>query len=223
MQKTIFALTTLAVLGLNAWGAEMAGTWKMSAQAPDGNTHTFDMILKQSAGKYEGTLVSEHGTLPMQEIAVTDADLAFKITMDAGPIAFKLKQDGNAMKGNLTLPDGGTGPVAGTRDGAAAAATATAAADATGKWKVVSKDAEGTETHSTLDLKQDGSKLSGLLILDSGDEAPISQGTIDGATFSFKIETGDGAYNVTGKIDGSTVKGSFTTPNGSKGEFSGSK
>lgn len=222
MKKTVFALSSLLALTLSAFGAGVTGTWKMSAVIPDGSTHAFDLILNQADGKYEGKVISEQGSLPMQEIAVTEADLAFKITMDFGPIAFKLKQDGDAMKGNLTMPDGGTGSVSGTRDGAAAT-TATSALDATGKWKVVSKDAEGNETRSTLDLKQDGTKLTGTLLLDSGDEAPISEGTVDGATVTFKIATGDGAYAVTGKIDGSTVKGTFVTPNGTKGEFSGTK
>ncbi|WP_321478255.1 hypothetical protein [uncultured Paludibaculum sp.] len=225
MLKTIFTLTSLFVLSLNAFAAGVTGTWKMSAQAPDGNTHKFDLVLKESGGKYDGSLVGEQGTLPLQDVAVTNDDVAFKITMDFGQIAFKLKQDGDAMKGNLTLPDGGTGPVTGTRDGASAApaAATTTSSSATGKWKVVAKDSEGNETRSTLDLKQDGAKLTGVILLESGDEAPISDGTVDGAEFAFKIPTGDGAFMVKGKVDGATVKGTYQTPNGTKGEFNGSK
>lgn len=225
MFKTIFTLTSLFVLSLNAFAAGVTGTWKMSAQAPDGNTHKFDLVIKEASGKFDGALVSEQGSLPLQDLAVTAEDVAFKITMDFGQIAFKLKQDGDAMKGNLVLPDGSTGPVTGNRDGASAApaATPTAASDATGKWKVVSKDSEGREMKSTLDLKQDGTKLTGQIIMESGDEAPISDGTVDGSTITFKIPTGEGAFSVTGKIEGTTVKGTFQTPNGTKGSFSGSK
>ncbi|QOY89724.1 hypothetical protein [Paludibaculum fermentans] len=76
---------------------------------------------------------------------------------------------------------------------------------------------------STLDLKQDGSKLTGNIILESGDEAPISDGTVDAGAFSFKIPTGEGSFSVSGKIEGTAVKGTFQTPNGTKGSFSGSK
>jgi len=216
--KTLLKTTlSLLLLAAGAFAADLAGTWKMSADGPDGNNYKFDLQVKQADGKYSGALVSERGSIPMLEVAVNGADLAFKIEMEFGVISFKLKQDGDVLKGQLSTADGMTGPVNGKRDGAAAAPALT------GKWKITAKDAEGNVINATFDLKQNGADLNGEIILESGDTAPISQGKVDGDKVTFKLPTPDGEFAITGSVSGAEIKGTYKTPNGSNGTFSGKK
>jgi len=218
--KTSLAILTLAAC---AWAAPVTGKWKVTANAPDGNTYNVDLVVKDEGGKLTAVLESERGSMPLQEVALNNDELTFKLVMDMGAIPFKLKVDGDTMKGTLTTPDGASGSVTGKRDGAAApAAAATSAVSAAGTWKVESKDAEGNVMKVSIELKQDGAKLTGQVVVENGDAAPISDGKIEGNAFSFKIQA-DGEFEVMGTVEGDQVKGTFKTPNGSKGTFSGKK
>jgi hypothetical protein len=218
--KTLLVICALAATAL---AANVTGKWKMTANAPDGNTHNVELVVKEEAGKLTGSLETERGSMPLQEVVLNNDELTFKLVLDMGAIPFKLKVDGDTMKGTLTSPDGATGTVTAKRDGAAApAGTPAAAVSATGKWKVVSKDPEGNEMKVTLDLQQDGDKITGQIMMENGDVAPVSDGKITGNEFKFKIQA-DGEFEVTGTISGNEVKGTYKTPNGSKGSFAGSK
>lgn len=220
--KSLRILTVMLSLTVAAWADGVVGKWKVTANAPDGNTYNVDLVVKEEGGKLAGTLESERGTMPLQEVAFNSGELTFKLEIGSGPIPFKLKVDGDTMKGTLTTPDGATGAVTGKRDGAAAPAAAAPAVSATGKWKIESKDAEGNTMRVTIELQQDGEKLTGQLTTENGDVAPIAEGRISGSDFSFKIQA-DGEFVVKGTVSGEGVKGTYTTPNGSKGTFTGTK
>jgi hypothetical protein len=212
------------VLSLTAavWADGVTGKWKVTANAPDGNTYNVDLVVKDEGGKLAAALESERGTMPLQEVAFNNGELTFKLEIGSGPIPFKLKVDGDTLKGTLTAPDGTTGSVTGKRDGAAAQAASAAAAQVAGKWKIESKDAEGNTMRVTIELQQDGEKLTGQVTTENGDVAPIADGKISGSEFSFKIQA-DGEFVVKGTVSESGVKGTYTTPNGSKGTFTGTK
>lgn len=223
--KFLKVLAVLASLSAAAWAGGVTGKWKVTASAPDGNTYNVDLVVKEDGGKLTGALESERGTMPLQDVAFANDELTFKLEIGSGPIPFKLKVDGDTLKGTLTAPDGATGAVTGKRDGAAAAAAPAAAAatsTATGKWKVSSKDAEGNTMRVTLELQQDGEKLTGQLTTEGGDVAPIADGKVSGSEFSFKIQA-EGEFLVKGTVSGNEVKGTYTTPNGAKGSFTGTK
>lgn len=205
-----------------AWAGGVAGKWKMTASAPDGNTYKVELVVKEDGGKLAATLESERGTMPLEEVALNGGELTFKLEFGSGPIPFKLKVDGDTMKGTLTLPNGGTGSVTAAREGAGEPAAAAATATVAGKWQISSKDAEGNQIKATLELKQDGEKLSGQIALENGDAAPVSDGKISGGEFTFKI-TGEGEYEVSGSVSGGQMKGTYKTPNGSKGTFTGTR
>lgn len=222
MKKILSIVFAACMISTVATAADFPGTWKMSAVAPDGNTYKFDLVVKEEAGKLTGRVVSEQGTIPLQAVAANGEELSFTMPYEIGPIAFKLKQAGNALNGTLTIPDGATGTVTGSKQAGAAAAAQTSL-NVSGKWKISSKDAEGREMRVTLDLKQDGAKISGEMTTDNGDVVPISEGKLEGDQISFKIPTDEGSFAVTGKISGSEVKGTYKSPNGSTGNFSGTK
>ncbi len=110
---TLFAVLLVASL---AFGADPTGTWKMTAEGPDGNTYKFDLMIKSDNGALTGTAANADGTIPLQDVAFKESELSFQLFYDpAGMITFKLKLDGNALKGTLTTQDGDTGTVTGAR------------------------------------------------------------------------------------------------------------
>ncbi|MBI5084587.1 MAG: hypothetical protein HZB13_08325 [Acidobacteria bacterium] len=221
--KTFSSIVALLALSLPALAGGVAGKWKMSANAPDGNTYKFDLIVKDEAGKLSASLNSERGVMPLKDVALTGDDFTFKLSLDMGDLPFKLKLDGDSLKGTVTTPDGASGTVSATRDEAAAAAPAQAApASASGKWKVIAKVGEDREISYTLDLKQDGAKLTGEIGNDEG-MLPITEGKADGAQISFKVTTEEGVYAITGTVNGKEVKGTYKAPNGTGGTFTATK
>jgi hypothetical protein len=84
------------------------------------------------------------------------------------------------------------------------------AADASGTWtwKIARGD---QEFELTMDLKQDGEKLTGSLALPTGDSIDIKEGSLKNDELSFNVEF-DRNGNVRvmkykGKLDGDTIKG----------------
>ncbi len=222
----VFRLTlALAASMALGFSADVAGTWKMSADAPDG-VHKFDLVVKEAGGAYTARVQSDEmgGSLDMQEVAFKDGTLTFKLPYGGvGLIDFKLKVDADSLKGSFTTPQGDSGTVDGKRDKGAAPAAASGAGsvNVTGKWKLVAKAPGGGDIPATLELKQEGSKVSGEISTDAG-EAPISDGKVEGSQFSFKIPRGDGTYEVTGTVTGSEYKGEYKGPSGG-GTFTASK
>ena len=221
MKKSMFLVLAACMISSAATAADFPGKWKMSAEGPDGNTYKFDLVVKDESGKLSASVVSERGTVPVQDLAATGDELSFKMPYEIGPIAFKLKQTGNSLKGMLTIPDGATGAVTGTKEESAAAAQASL--NVSGKWKISSTDADGRQMRVTLDLKQDGSKLTGEMTTDNGDVIPIAEGKLEGDQISFKIPTDEGSIAVVGKITNSEVKGTYKTGNGTTGSYTGTK
>ena len=194
-------------------GADVAGRWKLAANAPDGNTYNVTLVVKEEGGKLAGVLDSERGQMPLQNVVYANGELRFDLVLDMGVIPFRLKIDGDKISGALTAPDGSTGSVTGQREASASPAAAA------GKWEVTATDPDGTSRRATLELKQDGEKLSGQIVLDSGETLPLSAGKVSADAVSFRIFIGDGDIDVTGKIAGDTVAGEYTMPGGEKGRF----
>lgn len=202
------------------------GKWKMAANAPDGNTYNFDLIVKDEGGKPSAMLSSERGEMPLQDVTLKGDELGFKLVMDMGPIAFSLKADGDNIAGTLILLDSTAGKVTGKRDGAAAAPAAAAAAtamSAAGKWKVVTKSPEGGEIKVTMDITETAGKYSGQVTTENGDVAPVTDITLEGDVFSFKVPTDEGAWAGTGTMTSNEIKGTVKAPNGTNMTFVATK
>lgn len=203
----------LSVFTTACFASDVAGRWKLAANAPDGNTYNVTLVLKDEGGKLAGTLDSERGQMPLANVAYANGELRFDLMLDMGAIPFRLKIDGDKVTGTLTAPDGSTGSVTGQREASAASASAA------GKWEISATDPDGTVRRATLDVKQDGEKLTGQIAMDSGDTLPISAGKVSADAMSFRIPIGDGDIVVTGRISGDTVTGEYTIPTGEKGKF----
>jgi hypothetical protein len=85
-----------------------------------------------------------------------------------------------------------------------------AAEDATGTWKW-SATFNNNTVESTLKLKQEGEKLTGVYIGRNNTESPIEDGTIKGDAVSFKIvrEFNGNKFTMkySGTLSGDTIKG----------------
>ncbi len=117
MRKALLISFTLIFFACLAYGADPAGTWKMTADAPDGNIYKFDLTIKNENGKLTGTAGNaDLGTLKLDEVEFAGNQLSFKVMYEpVGPITFKLRLDGDTLKGTLVTPDGDSGTVAGNR------------------------------------------------------------------------------------------------------------
>jgi hypothetical protein len=95
-------------------------------------------------------------------------------------------------------------------------------ANVAGKWQMSWQGRDGAK-QATLQLQQDGSKLTGTLNGDRG-STPIT-GSINGNTISFSTQ-GQGRRNFTmvytGSVDGDKISGNFQLQGGQGGEGSAS-
>ncbi len=207
----------ISVLTAACFGSDAAGRWKLSANAPDGNTYNVTLIVKEEGGKLTGVMDSERGQMPLANVVYSNGELRFDLMLDMGAIPFRLKIDGDNVTGTLTAPDGATGSVTGQRE------ASVAPAHVAGKWEILATDPDGTQRRATLDLKQEGAALSGSIALDSGDTLPISAARADGDTVRFKVSIGDGDVEVSGRVSGDTVSGEYRIPTGETGKFAGKR
>lgn len=104
-----------------------------------------------------------------------------------------------------------------------------AAADVTGKYAAEMQGRNGTQS-ITLNLKADGSALTGSITTPRGDN-PISDGKVDGDNVSFSqkmnFNGNEMVIKYTGKVEGDSIKftRTMTTPDGNerKTEFTAKK
>ena len=88
--------------------------------------------------------------------------------------------------------------------------------DLSGKWKWVMQRPNGGGREVTLDLKQDGDKLTGSVSgMGFGGDTDISDGTFKDGQITFKITRSRGGQDITttysGKLSGDTIKGIVDT------------
>lgn len=199
----------------SAQPAQAAGKWEILATDPDGTQRRATLDLKQNGDQLAGAIALDTGdTLPISAGKLSGDSIAFKVFIGDGDIQVTGKMTGDTVSGEYTIPTGEKGKFTGKR---------AASASLTGKWSVVARDAEGNSMRATLDLKADGGRLTGAIITESGDSAPLIDGKVEGDSFSFKIYTGDGNIEVKGRLDGGKVAGEYTTPNGSKGTYTATR
>src|SRR5580698_6061709 len=85
------------------------------------------------------------------------------------------------------------------------AATAMAA-DVTGTWTGEAKAPDGTSFPLTFTFKQDGSTLTGSVLVGQGDPIPISNGKVDGNKFTFDDSFNGIVIHHDCTLDGDTIK-----------------
>ena len=110
-----------------------------------------------------------------------------------------------------------------------------AAQDLAGTWEISSQGGRGGPQTSTLVLAQDGETLTGTMTLSLGgrgggagpQELEVSNGTVDGNSFSFTVtlsfQGNSIDLNYSGTIDGDEMSGTRAGPRGGGQPFTGEK
>jgi hypothetical protein len=117
MRKAAGLFLAVVCFAALALAEDPAGTWKMTADGPDGNIYKFDLVIKSDGGKLSGTAGNaELGSIPLKDVQFKEAQLTFQLFYaPAGDINFKMKMTGNNLKGTFTTQEGDTGDISGTR------------------------------------------------------------------------------------------------------------
>ncbi len=210
-------LLPLCLLAMSSLAADVAGRWKMVANAPDGNAYNVTLVIKDDGGKLAGVMESDRGQMPIANVVYASGELRFDLMLDMGAIPFRLKIDGDKLSGTLTAPDGSTGSVTGQRE------TPAASGGVAGKWEISATDPDGTARRATFVLKEDGERITGTVMTENGDVLPAAGGKVNGNAFEFKVSIGEGDVVITGKVAGDTVSGEYRIPTGEAGKFSGKR
>ena len=118
----------------------------------------------------------------------------------------------------------------------AAIASPGAAQDLTGTWEISTQGGRGGPQTSTLVLAQDGEALTGTMTFSLGgpggrgggsQELEVSNGTVDGNSFSFTVtlsfQGNSFDLNYSGTVDGDEMSGTRGGPRGGGQPFTGQK
>ncbi len=190
----------------------------MTAQSPNGDL-PFRLVLEKRGDGYKGEIRGGSNSFNLDQIATEGDRIKFTIAHEIGPIPVELTLTGAQLEGAGTLPDGtGKIPMKGAREAAAPAPVS-----AVGRWKLSAQIPDGGTANYALEIKGEGENLTGEAFSPDGDPAPMTEIRLAGAMLTFKVPTGDGAWEVSMTIDGDSAKGSFRAPDGTKGDFTATR
>ena len=217
MVTTLRGIALITLMAGATLAADIAGKWDITAHSPAGRSMKLELILKQDGDKITGTLGSERKTVDLTDAKLEGSDFSFKITVE-GVYTVKLTRSGDSMKGTSTGEDGTVWQITAAKPAAAAAP----AGSITGKWKLTGKRANGGEDDVELELKDDGGKLTGV-ILAQGTEFPIQDVKLEGKQLSFRLPTPQGDYTLKLTIGENSMKGTYSSGDGKPGELTATR
>ena len=99
--------------GPGGGAAQVAGTWSVTVNAPQGS-QSMTMTLAQDGTAFSGTMTSEMGTLPVAEGQISGNSASWTITVPMGgqsmTVNFRGEVEGNRMRGTAELGAFGSAP-----------------------------------------------------------------------------------------------------------------
>jgi len=165
-------------VGVPSLAESPVGEWTIVSNA-GGQESEATLTITEEDGKLSGTVVSELGSLDIEDPTFEDGVLKFDITIDAQgqvfELAFEGKIDGNVMDVSWGS-DFGDFPGEGTR---------AVSATPIGEWKIVT-DAGGQVIESTLTISEKDGALSGSIDGDAGSQE-IGEPSVEGNVLTFDI------------------------------------
>jgi hypothetical protein len=218
------AIASFAILGLTTATvaqekkADPTGTWTWTLTLPNGNTLNQKMALKLEGDKLTGTTTGRGGNeVAIEEAKLKGNEISFQVTRDrdGDKIVTKYygKVSGDAITGKIESNFGGQ-PRTNDWETKREPIKAAAKINITGNWKYSLTTPGGQTFEPTLKLRQDGDKITGVLIFGQN-EAAISDGKIKDGEVSFKIDRErDGqtfTTKYTGKAEGEAIKGKLNS------------
>lgn len=217
--------------------ADVVGTWDATVTTGQGPIPT-QIKLKKDAGKLVGTISSQMGETPIEaEVKGKDVSIWFNFQGQNGPMAIELNGtvDGDSAKGSMLAGGQAAGEWVATRskeakdpakDKTDPPPAAPSTASLTGTYNVT-VELPNMTANPTIELKQEGDKLTGQYVSAQYGKFPIT-GTVKGTdvSFSFAMNVEGNGLNVTytGVVDkDGAVKGSVAYGDMMSGTFSASR
>jgi hypothetical protein len=187
-------------------GGALIGTWELTTTTDQGTRTSTLRICPDLTGRYE----LFGGELPIKDLKLEGNDVAFAVDMNFGQqsstLTFKGTLDGKTLKGEVTSPRG-TRAVTGKKLGS----------PAVGTWEFTRENPQGGAPRtSTLTINED---LTGSYTARDTTTA-VQDLKVDGAAVSFKVTRTYNNQEVTmefkGAVEGNELKGTFTSPRGTR-------
>jgi hypothetical protein len=205
----LFSVFASALFAATPAAENATGSWKWSITTQNGDTFESTAKLKQDGEKLTGTVNGRFGESEITDGSVRGSDVKFQVKRERDGQTFVVKYSGkltaDTIKGKTELErDGNTV----SRDWEAKREAAKSAA--AGKWNTALILPDGNKIEGVLNLKQDGDKLTGAVMLNER-ETEIQEGKIAGDTINFKVLRPRDGRTVTSKyklkLTGDTLKG----------------
>ena len=189
----------------------VTGNWHYQINL-GGNDLDLLLSLKQEGDKVTGKVSVADFELPISEGKIAGNAISFTVAVDRDDMKFTSKYKGavagDTIKGKIHSDRGGQDHEYdwnATRDKAVASSS-----NATGTWKWVLVTDSGDSLDLSLKLKQDGEKLTGVVIV-GDNEVPISDGLVKDNEVTLTVtREQDGKTQVSkfkGTLEGDTIKG----------------
>jgi hypothetical protein len=188
----------------------VTGNWNYELDI-NGNAISLVLSLKQDGENVTGKVLVADFDLPISEGKVIGDALSFTVKVDRDDLKFTSKYKGtvagDTIKGKIHSDRGGQDH---EYDWNATREKTVAGSSATGLWKWVLVTETGDSHNLSLKLKQEGDKLSGVVIL-GDNEIPILDGMVKDNEVTLKVtREQDGKTQVAkfkGTLDGDAIKG----------------
>lgn len=192
---------------------DVSGKWKWKYERSNGEAIDVVMNLKQEDSKLSGMVQSGDRDMKVQDGKLTsDGQVSFYITVELDSGSLKVDFSGKAQGDKITgKTQYSTGE--GEKRESEWIAKRDPVRDLTGKWNSIFKRQDGTPMETTLQLKQNGEKLTGTQAFNEN-ESEISDGKVQGEDVTFKIVREREGRTVTAKY-----KGKIQSNNSIKGEI----
>ena len=197
--------------------AGVTGKWNYSLTLEGGNVLKLVLNLKQEGGTMTGKVVVGEFEAPITEGKVAGDAISFKIPVDRDDMKFTSQYNGtlagDSIKGKIHSDFGGQDhdyDWNATREKAVAGSSSSTSANAAGTWTWALVTPDGDSIDLSLKLKQEGDKLSGVVIL-GDNEVPIAEGLVKDTEVTLKVtRERDGKTQVAkfkGVLEGNSIKG----------------
>src|SRR5580765_5062874 len=160
MKRFMLHFAALALAAFTTFGGDTdAGIWKWSLAGQKGDTI---LQLKQDGEKLTGSYTNQFGEAEISDGSLKEGDITFKVKREFNGQAFVIKYSGKLLGDKISgkcefAVNGGTRAL----EWQAKRETAEAAA-ASGNWSTALILGDGNRIEGTLNLKQDGDKLTGV-------------------------------------------------------------
>jgi len=222
-----FVLLFAFTFSLSAFGADLAGKWKVTIRDASGPKVKVDLTLKQDGDQVSGTLSSALGSAPLQDVVVKGDVLTCRLDLSGTAASARVTLQDGKLIGSYSTGDGNTGTIEAERKGTAAPAPApapAAAATLAGAWKISTEAPDGTPVEIALTLKQESAGWTGQAgIEEFGLTLALADLKVDGPAFTCDFTGPDGIYTVAAKLAGDRLEGVYTAPDGAKTKLTGTR